>query len=330
MMEQEPKSLRILYLANYASRDAPSPSLIREKGNYPIYHHEMITVLNSLGLRVFPTQDTMDILASREHTDYLFSLLNRAPYRGSEIFPSALAEYLSLPYLGASPHARAVADDKYLAKLLMKALNIPTTESKVYESGSTITEEPHFNGPYFVKPRSGAASKYVDETSYVASKESLLAKLSWFRQMGTDALVEEYVPGTNISVPVIGGNEPTFLPPYSLFSNKFGQIVTHRQKRKLDTGLRRSIVLDDALRTNLYASCRKIYQHLGPIDYMRVEFRLPDDRKPIFTEINLCCNIGTRSGFTFSAGEYGLSHDAMIRKILNFSFARQKIVWEAL
>src|SRR5947209_2931068 len=100
--------LHILYLANYAplSRSAGTPD-DSEGWKYSRYHREMLSSPESLGFTVTSARNVRALIDHSTSYDYVFSLLNRAPYRGSEILVSALCEYFKLPYLGARPNIRA-------------------------------------------------------------------------------------------------------------------------------------------------------------------------------------------------------------------------------
>ena len=57
-----------------------------------------------------------DIMEKSNDIDFVISLYNRFPVRNSEIFISSLCEYYHIPYLGATPNIRAIAEDKHIAK----------------------------------------------------------------------------------------------------------------------------------------------------------------------------------------------------------------------
>jgi len=314
------KVKRILFLANYA----PLPGESTAPGHHAEYHRELFGLLCDLGYEVQPSQNALDILKAKDSTDYIFSLLNRVPYKGSEILPTALAEYVGIPYLGCSPHIRAVADDKYVAKLVAKSLGIPTAKALTYSRDQTLAP-PDFDGPYFIKPRSGAASKLVNEDSIQESVDGLFEKVTLLAEVAGDVLIEEYIDGTNVSVPIIGGLPPVILPPYQLTSSKRGQVITERQKRRLEGGINRSLVNDSEVIATTRKFSALLCSHLDPIDYLRVEFRVRPDGKPVFTEFNVCAHIASSSGFAYSASKHGLSHKEMLIKILNTSFARQEV-----
>src|SRR5437763_12148358 len=127
--------LRILYLANHAPLN--SVETTGEQGEsvrYTRYHEEMFALLEGLGFDVTSSRNVEALLDRPSSYDYVFSLLNRAPYRGSEILVSALCEYFRLPYLGARPHMRAVAEDKYVTKLVAGQLGFDVPAGRVYKA----------------------------------------------------------------------------------------------------------------------------------------------------------------------------------------------------
>jgi D-alanine-D-alanine ligase len=324
--------LRILYLANYAPLDdtAESPDEEGESVRYTRYHKEMFSLLKGLGFHVTPSRDVEVLLDRAASFDYVFSLLNRAPYRGSEILVSALCEYFRLPYLGARPHIRAVAEDKYIAKLVAMQLGFRVPAGRVFRATDLELMPPTFRGPYIAKPRCGASSKDIFESCIQDLWEDLVPEVRRLLELGDDVLVEEWIPGINISLPVIGGSPPLILPPYQLNSTKKGQLVTYEQKRGTEKSLKRIPYDNKAVYEEVNRNSLRLYSELGPIDYLRLDFRITDLNKPVFLEFNVCCNIGPQSGFYACARQIGFSHREMLIRILTYSFTRQKIDWQSL
>jgi D-alanine-D-alanine ligase len=319
-------SLKILYLANYAPSEADN-ALVADEGVYPAYHRSMFELLVDFGFDVVPRR-TPESLLDRERFDYVFSLLNRAPYRGSEVFVTALCEYLRLPYLGAGPHVRAVADDKHVAKHVARSLGIRTADWVVIRALDDMCRAAPFPGPYFAKPRSGASSRLLGDDclqdTWTALSEPV-ARLQ--RESGEDVLIEAFVPGMNISLPMLGGDPPQCLPAYQALSPHRGGLITYAQKRRLDRTLRRRPVESDALLKAVNTIGVTLYYALRPIDYLRVDVRVTPDGEPVFLEFNVCCNIGPQSGFAASALQEGWSHRELVSRILRFSFGRQQVAW---
>lgn len=319
--------LRIFYLANHAPLEDDAETVAGE-GVYPRYHREMFSLLGNLGFKVSSHRDWRPLLSHPERFDFVFSLLNRANYRGSEIFVSGLAEYLSLPYLGARPHIRAVADDKYLAKLVAQQCGIRTPVACLYRTESELSAPPRFPGPYFAKPRSSATSRHLHEGCIQEAWSEMIPVIRDLLQKEEDVLVEQFVAGENASLPVIGGDPPLVLPPYGLYSPKKGSLVTYEQKRGMEAGLKRFPVDSSQTAEEMSRAGLLLYAALRPIDYMRLDFRIVPDGTTQFLEFNLCCNISSRSGFCYSAASAGLSHRDVVTSIMSHSLSRQQVAWQ--
>ena len=116
------KNLNVAYIAKYApsiNSDKPIEAL-DENAVYSKYHFDIYQILSDMFPKLVTATEASFILENHNKIDYGFSLLNRAPYRNSEIFVSSLLEYFKIPYLGARPNIRATAEDKQLAKALCK------------------------------------------------------------------------------------------------------------------------------------------------------------------------------------------------------------------
>ena len=84
---------RILYLANYAPLNPVEDTGEQgESVRYTQYHKEMFALLESLGFDVTSSRNVETLLDRPGSYNYVFSLLNRAPYRVSEILVSVLCE----------------------------------------------------------------------------------------------------------------------------------------------------------------------------------------------------------------------------------------------
>jgi len=243
---------------------------------------------------------------------------------------SALCEYFKLPYLGARPNIRAVAEDKYVTKLVARQLGFEVADGRVYRPSDTKLPSPSFAGPYVAKPRSGASSKHITEACLQDSWSDLVPEVRRLIELGDDVLVEEWIDGINVTLPVIGGSPPLILPAYELESEKKGQLVTYEQKRGIEKGVKRRGFDDEDMIREMNRLAEILYRNAVPIDYLRLDFRVTPTNRCVFLEFNVCCNIGPQSGFTACAEQIGLSHREMLVRILTHSFERQKINWQAL
>jgi D-alanine-D-alanine ligase len=318
--------IKILYLAKYAPldgaptlREAPDATL----GMARIYHQEIFDILESIGFKLIPAQRVESLLV-KPAVDYVFSLYNRNPFNGSAMLVASLCEFFDIPYLGAPSYARALADDKHLAKLLARHLRIPTPDWILVRQDQELPLSPKFNGPFFTKPRFGAGSEGIDESSIQDLWADAAKQASKLCEMGYEVLIERFVEGTNATVPVIGGRKPYVLPAIQNSSSLKGEVLTSEQKNLLQEGLQRA-VLESGRRAEIEQFSLTLFDNLGPTDYARIDFRLPNDpsEQAMFLEVNMCPNLGSHSTVVLSAQAAGLTQKDVIARILCYSFQRQ-------
>jgi D-alanine-D-alanine ligase len=326
---EQRERLDVLFLAQYApDPGAPWPEPHPEHGVLPRYNHELFHTLTGLGLRCIPCRSLEDLINIRAAPNYVFTLLNCAPVRNSEVFTSAFCEWLQVPYLGAPPNIRALAEDKHLTKLLARSLGIPTAPWVTSPAEGPLPPAPDFRGPWFVKPRFGAASVGIAEESIQETEAGLHERLRLFQDLGQACLVEALVPGVDLTVPVLGGEQPRVLGVAEEVSTLPHGIITHRQKRLLDGGRERRWVppgpLADTLRTYVLRLCEAVRD----FDYLRVDFRQHRDTGELFLlEFNIGCNLGSHAAVMFAARQSGFQQADVIEHILRHSLDRQGRMW---
>lgn len=292
-------------------------------GGYPAYHYEVFQRLQHIGVQVTPASrpDALRDLAG--NVDYVFSLFNRIPIRNSEVFVSSMCEFVRLPYLGAPPNARALAEDKLASKLVARASGIPVPRGVAYSCGISPTHvPPPFSGPYFIKERFGAASEGISASNIQNDWSGAREQIESLWARNEDALVEEFVGDIDLTLPVLGGPAPRVLGIFHPLSDEPGNILTHALKLydhlgyvEVDIGPSRSVFEDDIV---------KLWDAIGPVDYFRVDYRWnPITGERRFLELNICCYFGSDGPFGLAARSAGLSLDRLLEHILAFSVSRQ-------
>src|SRR6266704_3982846 len=126
-----------------------------------------------------------------------------------------LLELAGVPYVGAGVAASALAMDKDLFKKVLRDSGIPVARHHAIRLGDPV-ENP-FGYPVFVKPARLGSSVGI---SKVHDESELEPAVALARRHDEKVLVEEFVPGMEIEVAVLG-NLPT--PEASLP----GQVVSH-------------------------------------------------------------------------------------------------------
>lgn len=295
-------------------------------GQYPRYHQEIRDILKTYFDPLVVTDTPEGIAARIAKVDYVFALMNRLPMRNGELFISTLCERLQRPYLGARPSVRATAEDKALAKHVARSRGVPTPAWTDAGPGRPLPARGPFAGPYFVKPRMGAASEYVSPRSFREDWAGVQDQVCRLREQGLEVLIEAYQPGLNITVPILGGAEPISLPPVILLSEAPMGMLTYESKLQRDGELPFRILDTPRLRRVLTREALALFAEIAPADYARFDFRAdPRSGAYGFLEMNICCDISSFGSLMFSAGLAGHGQHEIVSHILAYSHARQKV-----
>jgi len=322
-MPTDPDRTRILYLARFAPDD-PVYEMKAEgiASGYSEYHFNLFKELHGIGYRVASSSKPYAAWLAGGNVDYVFSLLNRMPIRNPEIFVSSLCEYQRLPYLGAPPNIRALAEDKYLSKLAFKSLGLPVAAGTAFALGASL-DPPDFAGPYFVKDRFGAASEGITPDSLQETWAGAAAIVRRLHEQGREALVEEYCPGLDVTVPVIGHEPYLILGHVAPQSDQIGHILT--EELKVDDHLGNRLIDVGATATPIADDVARLWRGLGPIDYFRVDYRWdPETGRRTVLEINICCYFGRHGALALAGSTWGFSRRDLLAHVVEYSLERQK------
>jgi D-alanine-D-alanine ligase len=318
------RALKVLFIAKHAKWDG---GLHPEDGTHAVYHREMRAVLEEIGVDL-AIADDYRVLFERSDADFVFPLLNRGGFLNSEMLLPLLCNRLGLPYLGASPILRGLADDKHLSKRAAVARGVPTAPWAVYRRGAPIEaalcpKAAH----YVIKPNASSASWGVSDAWDWAGVRNAVLRL---HDEGHDAIVEPFIMGHDVEVSVITlHGEPMILPTQIVEQQDPGTLRTYAEKRNLTAGQAYEIRPMSAgpELALIEARAREMMREFAPFDYGRFEFRLDVRTGEVqFLEVNLNCNLWSRKTIAMAAAQIGWSHRELIETILTESLARQGLI----
>ena len=318
-------SSRILFIARHAPQE-PDYSLrsFPGDGGYPAYYRRIWEALTEIGYQVTTANDALAPLRSKGDIDLVFSLYNRMPINNPEIFIPSLCEFLKIPCVGARPNVRALAEDKWFAKLAAKSAGLPVSPGAPFSKVEDLKTPPSFKGPYFIKHRFGAASDGITADSIQDDWTGASRVAASLIEKGMEAIVEGYALGFDITVPVLGGEEPIMLGVVRPRSDKRGGVITEDLKRSDPLGY--ELFDEKAIEPNLRADVAALWGVARPMDYFRLDYRFdPKTGQRIFLEFNICCHIGRSGAICLAASQWGLSQTDLLGHIIEFSLRRQNV-----
>jgi D-alanine-D-alanine ligase len=298
---------RILFIARHAPVEpAYLPQAFPGDGGYPGYYHRIWKSLGDLGYRITTTNRPLGVYEQAREIDLVFSLYNRMPIRNPEIFLTSTCDFLGLPSVGAAANTRALAEDKWFTKLAARATGLPVTEGAVYATPAGLSRPPAFSGPYFVKNRFGAASEGIAEDSVQSDWAGAKRVAQRLMERGMAVLVEEFAPGIDLTVPVLGGEPPMTLGIVQPGTNRANGIITEELKRDDPLGY---AMFDAApgLEAAIEGDVEGLWRVAGLIDYFRLDYRFdPATGRRALLEFNICCHIGRSGAICLAARQLGL------------------------
>ncbi len=313
---------RLLFIAKHARWTG---GLHPDDGNHALYHRETREILEGLGIP-FVVADDYAALFARPEADFVFPLLNRGGFYNSEMLLPLLCNRLGLPYVGASPIVRGLSDDKHLTKLEAVARGVPTAPWALFRRGAPVDVArcPPARR-WVVKPNNSSASWGIRDAHDRAELAQAIAEV---HALDHDAMVEPFLDGSDVEVPVITcRGAPAMLPMMIFEQADPTHLRTYQEKRDLvDRSAKYSLKLFDAgaLADKIVAYTTRMAEVFRPFDYGRFEFRIDFETGEIrLLEVNLNCNLWSEKVFGRAAVAAGFTQADLIETIVAESMIRQ-------
>lgn len=333
------KNLRILALMHKDLVPPPSVEGLSYEEVQPYKtEFDVLTALEELGHEVRPigVHDDLSVLraALTEFQPHLtFNILEE--FHEVALYGQAVISYLELmraPYSGCNPRGLMLAHDKPLAKKILLYHRIRTPRFAVVPVGARPRRPARLAYPMIVKSAVEDASLGISKASVVKSDEKLEERVAYMHShFGTDVLIEEFIPGRELYVGVLGNRRLTVLPTWEMsFGNwEAGapRLATERVKwspsyqddKGITTGP--AAALDPAVEREVVRVCKIAYRALGLSGYARMDLRLGDDGHVYLIEPNANPDLASDEDFALSAEAAGISYNELIARIVGLGLA---------
>lgn len=219
-------------------------------------------------------------------------------------------EVLGVPYTGSGPAASRLAFDKILSKQAMLSNGIPTPGYEVLQPGGRR----QMPLPAVVKPPRQGSSFGVHRVLREAEWDAALADAMAYNGA---VVVEEYIPGRELTVGIVGGQALPVVEIRAPDSNydyraKYTQGVTEYLAPAPLPEETAGRCQDLAVRT---------FQVLGGRGFGRVDFRLRDDGALFALELNTIPGFTETSLLPKAAAAAGLPFADLCRRIMELALA---------
>ncbi len=222
-----------------------------------------------------------------------------------------VCEYLKIPYSGSGVMASAVCMNKYYSKQILKFHNLPTPDFEMFFAKRHDMKgfKTKLTFPLVVKPSREGSTVGI---SIVKKADDLEAALKLAVQYDQEILLEDFIPGMEITIPIL---EDKALTPIQI-EPKQG---FYDYKNKYTAGNTEYILpprLDEKVLKNCKEIALKAHQALQCRVYSRVDFRVTPEGAPYILELNTLPGCTPTSLLPKAAAHDGISFPQLIRTLV--------------
>ncbi len=239
-----------------------------------------------------------------------------------------LLEYLGVPYTGSDALSMLMAGNKtYAKKLVSSCVNVP--HDMLIFQNDTITQPPKF--PVVIKPNREGSSLGISQKNICANFTELHERLPMLLSKYHEVIIEEYIPGYEITCFVIGNkgsyylNEPIICEYNGIryFDNfVFGleEKASHSRKEFLARN-----ILEKKQIEKICQAAKCVFEALNMRDFARIDFRLQKNGQLFFIEINGNPVISKTSEIGLISCELNISYGKIVSNIIHTAQERLNI-----
>jgi len=266
----------------------------------------------------------IEALATGKRWDIVFNIAEGLYGDGRESVVPAILDQYKIPYVFSGPVIMGLSLNKHIAKLVVSAAGVPVSPGMLI-SDSKELDKTDFEYPLFVKPVSEGTGKGITEKSLVNSFTELKTMVEWilseFRQ---PALVEEYLPGREFTVGIIGyGEEAVAIGgmevicannlPYSVeVKENYLEYCTYKP-------------LGDEIIDECKSVALKAWRALDAVDAGRVDLKADRNGRICFIEANPLAGLNpVHSDLPILARMYGIQYQTLMEMIMKAAVKRIK------
>lgn len=274
--------------------------------------------------------------------DLIFNTAEGKRGRTREAFYPALFEELGYPYTGSDGYVLTVTLDKWMTKLVLGAQGFDTPRARLVVPDDMQRGRDlgllGLSYPLIVKPNYEGSSKGIGDDAVARDVRALLDMLPRaLRKYPSGVLVEEFIPGTDVTVPFVEGKgdegvlmpvdyfvEPGARTRFNIYDYRLKSTDAGRVAVRCPPDVQRDVV------ARLRALAKSAIRALGVRDLGRIDFRLGDDGRIYLLEVNALPSLEPGSSTFAAAAREGLDYDATLGAVVASAARRQGLTVPAV
>ena len=286
---------------------------------------------NSLKLMGYETESVgnafqlIDALSSGRRWDIVFNIAEGLYGDGRESVVPAILDQYKIPYVFSGPVIMGISLNKHLAKLVVAAAGVPVSPGCLITELKDI-EKCNLIYPLFVKPVSEGTGKGITEKSLVNTPAELTDMVKWIlTEFGQPALVEEYLPGREFTVGLVGYGEDAMAIggmevmtinnlPYSIeVKENYQNYCTYKP-------------LDNDIIDECKSVALRAWKALDAVDAGRVDLKADRNGNICFIEANPLAGLNPiHSDLPILSRMYGIEYQTLLEMIMKAAIKRIRV-----
>ncbi len=286
------------------------------------------TALRKMGFETEPIGNCFQLikaLSEGKRWDLVFNIAEGLYGDGRESVVPAILDQYRIPYVFSGPVILGISLNKYLTRLIVSAAGVPVSPgmliSKVEDAAKCKLEY-----PLFIKPVSEGTGKGITERNMLKSPAELKEMAEYLlKRYDQPALVEEYLPGREFTVGVIGSGENSVAIggmeiecrnnyPYSVeFKENYQEFCKYIPMAKEFTEECKQVALN-------------VWNALGGVDGGRVDIKADKNGRICFIEVNPLAGLHPiHSDLPILSRMIGIEYQSLIEMIMRSTIKRHHL-----
>jgi len=269
----------------------------------------------------------------RQRVDLVFNIAEGLYGRARESQMPAILDMMGIPYTFSDTLALSLALDKTITKqvLMQHGINTPafwSVDNPVQVE--TIIQTNALKYPLFVKPSREGSSMGINDNSRVTCDDELRNQVGALLAAypGSSILIEEFLPGREVTVGVIGNREPEVLGvmSFKLLGGAekdffYTPEIKHHWEKYIVPECPADLTADEFQKVRDLAV--GVFKALHCRDCARIDMRFDANGEPSFIEINPLAGLSKgKSDIPVMAELMGLSYEDLIGHIIQAAVER--------
>jgi D-alanine-D-alanine ligase len=270
------------------------------------------------GMAAQSLSPTLGTLPEVTEADCVFLALHGG--QGEDGTVQALLDMVGVPYTGSGHLASALAMDKHLSKVVLRAAGVATANWIMAPTDGSVLDPHevgrHLDWPVVVKPSKQGSTVGL---SIVRAPEELGAAVTEAFKYDDEVMVERFVPGQELTVGILGDE---VLPTIEIVPMK----ELYDYECKYTPGMAKEFVaeLSDEVQSKLADQARKAFGALKLGGYARIDFRLDPQGQPWCLEANTLPGMTPTSLIPQAAAAAGVLFPDLCERIVYLALAKKR------